>query len=344
MNLRAKVFYRRKLVGWIITGLAALALGTMGAGRVLADDDDDSDKGGGAWLGVALQELTPSLREALDLDPHVDGLVIAGVMAESPAEKAGLQEQDVLVSVNGHTVTSVREATDELRKLEPGDRTTVSVLRDGRRRQFTVRLAERDQAENSEWLEQLERTPRPDVPNAPMPPLMAHPEGFEGSHRGYLGVSTIELGEQLADYFEVHGGGVLVTEVSEDSPAEKAGLKAGDIILSVGDSKVDSPSDLMRLVRAHDPEDQVDVVVQRRGNVQTFGVKLGESKDFGFYAPGADHRGMADSYRRMITPEVRQHLMMLGPQIREQMHEHLRQMHDHLRMRNERREGGTVEI
>jgi hypothetical protein len=84
--------------------------------------------------------------------------------------------------------------------------------------------------------------------------------------------------------------------------------------------------------------------VQRRGKVQTFGVKLGESKDFGFYAPGADHRGMADSYRRMITPEVRQHLMMLGPQIREQMHEHLREMHDHLRMRNERREGGTVEI
>jgi len=106
MNLLGKLFYRRKLVGWIITGLAAVALGTVGAGRVLADDDDDSDSGD-AWLGVALQELTPSTREALDVDRHVEGLVIAGVMPDSPAEKAGIQEKDILLSLNGKTVESV---------------------------------------------------------------------------------------------------------------------------------------------------------------------------------------------------------------------------------------------
>jgi S1-C subfamily serine protease len=328
MNLSGKLFYRRKLAGWIVTGLAAVALGTVGAGRVLADDDEDTDQGR-AWLGVALQELTPSLREALDLDSHVDGLVIAGVMPDSPAEKAGLKEQDVLLSLNGKTVASVNDATEQLEKSKPGERVTVSVLREGRRRQFTVKLAERNRAEDSDWLEGLERTPgpdAPDAPNAPMPPLMEREDG----HRGYLGVSTIELGDQLAAYFGVNGkGGVLVTEVAKDSPAEDAGFKAGDIILSVENSKIDSPTDLMRLVRAHDAEDQVDVTVQRRGQVQTLHAKLGEAKDLGFYAP----RGR----RGMMAPGVQQHMMMLGPQIREHLHEHLRMLDD-------RHNGGTVEI
>jgi len=344
MTFSSKMFYRSKLAGWIITGLAALALGTVGTGRVLADDDDDKDSGD-AWLGVALQELTPSLREALDLDRHVEGLVIGGVMPDSPAENAGIQERDVLLSLNGKSVTSVGEARRELSKAEPGDRITVSVLRENRRRQFTVKLAERNRDENSNWLEGLERTPGPgapeapepgetppylpDAPNAPMPPSMSRSD--EG-HRGYLGVSTIELGEQLADYFGVHGGGgVLVTEVAKDSPAEEAGFKAGDIILSVENSKVDDPADLMRLVRAHDPEDQVDVTVQRRGQVQTLHAKLGESRDLGFAIP----RGSRGQFR-MMSPEMHEHMMMLGPQIRQHM--------QHFRMLNDRRGGGSAEI
>jgi membrane-associated protease RseP (regulator of RpoE activity) len=159
-----------------------------------------------------------------------------------------------------------------------------------------------------------------------MPPMMTRSD--EG-HRGYLGVSTIELGEQLADYFGVHGdGGVLVTEVAKDSPAETAGLKAGDIILSVENSKISDPADLMRLIRAHDPEDKVDVTVQRRGQAQTLHAKLGESKDLGAFMPRGGHGQF-----RMMAPEARQHMMMmLGPQ----MHEHLQMM--------ERHEGGSAEI
>jgi membrane-associated protease RseP (regulator of RpoE activity) len=359
MNLSGKLFYRRKLAGWIITGLAAVALGTVGAGRVLAEDDDDTGQGG-AWLGVALQELTPSLREALDVDRHVDGLVIAGVMPDSPAEKAGIQEKDILLSLNGKTVESVREATQQIEKFKPGDRVTVSVLREGRRRQFTAKLAERDRAEDSDWLEGLERTPGPDVPdapdapdapNAPMPPMFERRDDG-GSPRGYLGVTTIELGEQLAEYFGVHGeGGVLVTEVAKDSPAEEAGLKAGDIILSVENSKVDSPADLMRLVRAHDPEDQVDVSVQRRGQVQTLHAKLGEAKDLGFYAPRGRRGFMAPGMQQhmmMLGPQIHEHLRTLNdPQIRQQIHERMRTLNkiqQHLRMFDDRHEGGTTEI
>jgi len=207
------------------------------------------------------------------------------------------------------------------------------VLREGRRRQFTAKLAERNRDQDSDWLEGLERTPgpdAPDVPNAPMPPMFER-HGDSDSPRGYLGVTTIELGEQLAEYFGVHGeGGVLVTEVEKDSPAENAGLKAGDIILSVENSKIDSPSDLMRLVRAHDPDDQVEVTVERRGQVQTLHAKLGQAKDLGFYAPRG-RRGFR------MAPGMQEHMMMLGPQIRQQIHEHLR-------MLNDRHDGGTTEI
>ena len=340
MNLLAKMLYRRKLAGWIITGLAALALGTVGAGRVLADDDDDSDKGE-AWLGVALQDLTPSLREALNLDRQVKGVMIAGVMPGSPAEKIGLEDRDVIVTLNGRNVQSVDDATEVVQKLDPGDKLTVSVLRDSRRRQFTATLTERHRGEDSDWLGGLEQEPGPDAPNvpyppdapnAPMPPRMAHPDDLpEGGHRGYLGVTTIELGEQLADYFGVNGGGgVLVTEVAKDSPADEAGLKAGDVILSVSDSKVDNPGDLMRLVRAHDPQDKIEVVVQRRGHVETLHARLGEAKDLGMFAPRG-HRGF------MMSPEMRQHMMMIGPQIRQQLHEHLRMMQG-------REGGGSSEI
>jgi serine protease Do len=320
MNSLAKMFYRSKLAAWLIAGLAAIALGTLGASKVLADDDDDEK--GEAWLGVALQELTPSLRDAMDLDSHVKGLVIAGVMPNSPAQKAGLQEQDVILTLNGRTVDSVEEATGQVGNLKPGSRLTISVLRDGRRRQFTATLAEHDENRDSSWLRGLEGQPpeNMDVPTPPMPPRMADPDDLPEGHRGYLGVSTIELGKQLAEYFGVRGdGGVLVTEVAEDSPAEAAGLRAGDIILSVEDSRVDGPDDLRRLVRAHDPEDQVQIVVQRRGQVQTLNAKLGAAKDLGMFAPRARHGFMG--------PQMRQHLDMMGPQMRERMHEHLMMLH-----------------
>ena len=131
------------------------------------------------------------------------------------------------------------------------------------------------------------------------------------SGRGYLGVNTMALGQQLAEYFGVsENQGVLVTLVSKDSPAEAAGLRAGDIILSLSDSKIESPADLMRMVRAHDPQDQVDVVVQRKGEMHTRKAKLGEAKDMGFLAPRTRH--MMNQMRDM----------MMNHEMQGHMHEH----------------------
>ena len=185
----------KSLTRWVAAAVLAVCLSPW---TVFAQDDEDRE----AWLGVALQELTPSLRDAMDLDRDVDGLVVAGVMDGSPAEKAGLEEEDVILALNGRDIDSVNEATELVRNLKPGSRLSISVLRDGRQRQFSATLAEREERADSEWLRDLERQPGPGAPTpAPYLPgdddddvVIVDPENLRGEPRGYLGVSTIEVG------------------------------------------------------------------------------------------------------------------------------------------------------
>jgi membrane-associated protease RseP (regulator of RpoE activity) len=95
---------------------------------------------------------------------------------------------------------------------------------------------------------------------------------------GFLGVQTMALEGQLAEYFEVSEG-VLVTEVVEDSPAEKAGIKAGDVIIAVDGKGVETPGDLRRRVNGMDPEDTVELTLHRRGSRVTVTATLGDRKD-----------------------------------------------------------------
>jgi membrane-associated protease RseP (regulator of RpoE activity) len=133
----------------------------------------------------------------------------------------------------------------------------------------------------------------PEAPVAPEPPrapraerprvhvFRGHDDG-ERSERGFLGVSTMSLGEQLADYFGVHEDeGVLVTRVEEDSPADRAGFRAGDVILSVEGESISSPSELRRAIRDHHPEDTVAIEVVRRGDRRTLRATLGDASDYG---------------------------------------------------------------
>lgn len=109
-------------------------------------------------------------------------------------------------------------------------------------------------------------------------------EGHSMNRRdaGYLGVSTTSLGDQLAAYFGVSSGeGVLIEDVVDDSPAEKAGLRAGDIILRVNGESIDGPTDLLREIRDHEAGDEVDIDLLRDKKKRTITVRLGEAEDFG---------------------------------------------------------------
>ncbi len=96
---------------------------------------------------------------------------------------------------------------------------------------------------------------------------------------GFLGVQIQDLSEQLSDYFNVKdGNGVLVSEVVKDSPAEKAGLKAGDIITKVDDNDIENAGDLTLTIRGYEPETKVLVSVIRNGKKKKLKATLGETE------------------------------------------------------------------
>lgn len=327
----------RKIISWF--GVTGLALMLLGGALILslATGAQASDAGEG-WLGVSLQELTPRLRDAMDLDPDTRGVVVASVFRGSPASAAGLREGDVIIELDDERVRSVQEAVDVVRRLAPGKKILVVVMRDGDQRGLGATLGTRDErgrayfvpGPDGEVREHYGDESRSDPRRAPRAsnqwkdeeeeeeepenrwyakddePVHLDRERVHEGHRnrihiaprvhrasgGYLGVRTMSLGEQLAEYFGVDANeGVLITEVVENSPAAEAGLLAGDVIVAVGDAEVESPGDLRRLVRKYDPETSVELTILRKGSRRTLNATLGEAKDFGgvFFIGPDDH-------------------------------------------------------
>ncbi len=96
---------------------------------------------------------------------------------------------------------------------------------------------------------------------------------------GFLGVQIQDLSDQLSDYFKLNDGkGVLVSEVVEDSPAEKAGLKAGDIITKVDDQNIENAGDLTMTIRSYEPETKISISVIRNGKKKKLKATLDEAE------------------------------------------------------------------
>jgi hypothetical protein len=117
---------------------------------------------------------------------------------------------------------------------------------------------------------------------------------------GYLGVQIQDLSAQLGEHFKVKDGkGVLVSEVVKDSPAEKAGLKAGDIVTKVNDKEIENAADLTNTIRSYDPETKVSVSVIRDGKKKNLEATLGESENSFMYQFG-DLGELGDKQKMML--------------------------------------------
>jgi S1-C subfamily serine protease len=248
--------------------------------------------GQGSYLGVYLDEVTADRVKQLNLKEE-RGALVTKVMADSPAAKSGIQENDVIVSFNGRPVESVRELQRLLGDTPSGRTVTLEVTRGGNRSTLSVTLAERsvmsphlfggdaaagfaDQARKraEELRKQTEeyrgRLPRTwEFPNY----NFVFPQSVLIRGTGRLGVAIESMSDQLASFFGAKEGGVLITEVRENSPAAKAGLKAGDVIVGVDAEKVKDSSDLIRAIGQKE-EGQVAIKVIRDRGEKTLNVTL----------------------------------------------------------------------
>ncbi len=126
---------------------------------------------------------------------------------------------------------------------------------------------------------------------------------FDSEFGGYLGVQIQDITDQLRDYFKVKGdGGVLVSEVVKESPAEKAGLEAGDVIMKVNDVRISDTRELTQTIRDEKPESDVNITVIRKGREKSLKATLGSSDDsFSWFGKmGNHHKNGMKKHKKMM--------------------------------------------
>ena len=244
---------------------------------------------GGGFLGVYGEDITRDNMARYHLsEPR--GVGITQVMNESPAQKAGLRNNDVILRLDGENVTSVRKLNRLVSEIAPDHVVKITISRNGAEQEITATMGKRDNLNaardlfggrqprvwkwegprNGEKFPNIEKIPNLDkFPN--FPDNSGDLTIIMGNSRR-IGVSTMELSKQLADYFGVaNGHGVLVTSVSDDGPAAKSGVKAGDVITAVDGEAVDSPGDIARVINRQKTGD-VTLTVIRNKSQQTIRV------------------------------------------------------------------------
>jgi serine protease Do len=285
-----------------MAALGALVLVSLAAGGVRAADEDAKGPrrrvevrmaGGGGQLGVSLEDVGADDVSRLKLSGE-RGAVVTDVRDGSAAEKAGIREGDVIVRFGGQDVWSASQLARLVRETPAGRVVDVGLSRDGSSQSVSVTLAKPDRDRLMHFgpgafhfempdLPEIADIPHPPVPPVPpMPPLLEDGGGDRRfffrrlGHGRRLGLSYQEMGEQLAGYFKVEGG-VLVTEVEEDGPAAKAGVKAGDVIVRFGGKAVKDGGDLRSALA--DAEGDVAIGVQRDGRAMDLTVKIARDDD-----------------------------------------------------------------
>lgn len=219
----------------ILSCLVASPLGQFGPIRVYRD-------GPSGYLGVTIRDVNSDDVTHLELDREA-GVFVEEVSSASPAAEAGIQPGDVLLSVSGLPILSARQFRRVISELPSGRRVEIELMRDGSRQSVSAKLSEsgsgRLRLPDRELRGQILERARPFVFDSDRP----LGEAFR-LDRPRLGIQGQELTGQLADYFGVEGG-VLIVEVQEETPAAKAGLKAGDVITQIDGSRVARLSDLI---------------------------------------------------------------------------------------------------
>jgi serine protease Do len=274
------------------------------------------DAGTGSFLGVDIADITSDRLGALKLKEE-HGVEVTMVDQDAPAGKAGIKEHDVILTMNGTAVESKPQLQRMIHETPPGRVVTLGLSRDGQPLTIKVQLADRHNEfarlspkdKDKEFhfeMPQLPNLPDFDVPNIGM--VVVH-----SSMRSGLMVEN--LTPQLGEFFGAKNGrGVLVRSVDKGSRADKAGLRAGDVITRVGDQPVHDTSDFTQAFHSHSAG-SVNVGVIRDKKEQTLTITLPERKDSGEMMEESQEAPELDAETQMELSEVQSEMAKLRPQM-----------------------------
>ena len=263
---------------------------------------------GGGFLGVYAENINRENMARYHMS-QVRGVGVTQVVKDSPAEKAGLRKDDVILRLDGDNVTSVRKLNRLVSELAPDQTVRVAVSRNGAEQEVTATIGKRN---NSSFAGDVLRggprvwkwegnEPREWKFEGPLVQKFPHSDGdltFMLGNSRRIGVSTMELTKQLADYFGITGGkGVLVTAVTDDGPAARAGVRAGDVITAVDGEAIDSPGDISRAINRK-KDGNVTLTIIRNKSQQTIQVTPREGGGF------SGTMGQPQVGRRIVIPRV----------------------------------------
>ncbi|MGO9936406.1 MAG: PDZ domain-containing protein [Terracidiphilus sp.] len=226
------------------------------------------------YLGVLVGDLDSDSASKLKLK-DVRGAVVTLIDHDAPAAQAGIRVNDVVVQVNGQAVEGAEQFSRMLREIPAGRSVSLVISRDGAVQTIAVQLADRKKMEHDVW-NRLDNG----GDQSTSAPGMGILEGGSGDvpsggfHLPFVGASTLNVGvlveplaAQMADYLGIQGG-LMIKQVVRKSEAEKAGLKAFDVILKVGGDGVLTTADWDRALRANQNK-PVSVTILRDRRQQT---------------------------------------------------------------------------
>ena len=185
------------------------------------------------FMGVSVQPLTPDLAAAFSLPATQKGVVVQNVIKDSPAQKAGLASGDIVLSVNGKEIDSPGALTRNVSLVPPGGNVEVQFLRGGQKKSLAFKVGQ-----------------RPDDEQASGGPAEEEgPAAAEANKSPKLGVSLSPITPELSKESGIPAGaGVAVLQVVEGGPAERAGVRPGDVILDVNQKAVTTPNEVAAIV------------------------------------------------------------------------------------------------
>jgi serine protease Do len=207
------------------------------------------------YIGVEAQQVSDTMAKAMHLDAK-SGALIAGVQSDAPASHAGLQPGDVITAVNGQTVKNPRDLAVDVASVQPGDEAKLQVMHDGDSKTVSVKVGQ--------------------MPNEQTASNDTGPSSHER-----IGLALAPLSPDLRNQLDVPDGthGAVVRNVEPGSPADQAGLQAGDVIVGVGDKQVTSPSEAATAIRGASKDHAVALRIIRNGEPVFVGVNLDQNSE-----------------------------------------------------------------